>query len=240
MRSRRRRAAATLAAVGLWLLVRRSSRAERTGGVLAAGIGAAAVAVPAVLSLLGLDYVVYKNVIVAVVPLTLAVGAGFVARQAGRLGAAALAALVLLSAALAVTALWEPKYHREDWRRAAEAIGPEAGRRAIVVTPLDGALPLELYLGASRKQRSAWVRVSEIDLIAGARRPLGSIADPRTPRPAAPAAPDPRFRVVERVEAERFTLIRYRSPEPVTLSVETLLARALDSGRAAVLVSRGR
>ena len=226
--------AGTLAAIGVWLLARRAGPPERQGGLVAAGIGAAAVVVPALVSILGLDYVVYKNVIMAVIPLTVAVAAGFAAKTAGRLGTASLTALVALSAAIGLSALWEPKYHREDWRRAAEAIGPARGPRAIVVTPLDGGLPLELYLGMSR-EASGQLRVSEIDLIAGARRPKGSIADPSTPRPTTPAAPDPRFAVVERVEADRFTLIRYRSAAPVSVSVERLRSAALDSGRNAVL-----
>ncbi|MEJ7568869.1 MAG: glycosyltransferase family 39 protein [Gaiellaceae bacterium] len=228
--------AGALAAVGFWLLVRRADPTERGRGFVAAGIGAAAVVFPALLSILGLDYVVYKNVIAAVFPLTLAVAVGLAARRAGRLGFVALTALVTLSAALASATLWEPKYHREDWRRAAEAIGPARGPHAIVVTPLDGALPLELYLGASRqREASGRLRISEIDLVAGARRPLGSIAEPQTPRPSTPTAPDPRFRVVERVEADRFTLIRYRSATPVSVSIELLRAVALDSGRVAVL-----
>jgi mannosyltransferase len=228
--------AAVAAGVGFWLLLRRTDDGDRRRGLLAAGVGAAVVAIPAALALVGLDYIVYKNVIVAVFPLALALSVGFTARRAGALGLGALAVLVALSVAIAVGTLREPKYHREDWRRAAEAIGAAAGPRALVVTPLDGALPLELYLGATRRLGSGGdVVVQEIDLVAGARRPLGSIADPTTPRPPTPAPPDPAFAPVERREADHFTLIRYRSDEPRRVSLAQLRALALDAGRNAVL-----
>ena len=229
-------AAAITAGIGVWLLLRRTARDTRRRGLIAAAIGLTVVAIPAVLALVDLDYIVYKNVIVAVLPLALAVSVGFTAERAGRLGTGAMAVLLGLSAAVAVATLWEPKYHREDWRRAADAIGAAEGPRALVVTPLDGALPLELYLGATRRlDPGSDVLVSEIDLIGGARRPLGSIAGPTTPRPPTPPAPDPAFTAVERQEAEHFTLIRYRSAEPRPVSVARLRALALDDGRSAVL-----
>lgn len=233
--------AATAAGVAVWLLLRRTTPGNRERGLLAGGIGAAVVAVPAVLALLGLDYIVYKNVIVAVLPLTLGGAVGLTAERAGRLGLGAFAVLLTLSTTIAVATLWEPKYHREDWRRAADAIGTTGGRRAVVVTPLDGALPLELYLGASRQTGAdAALLVDEVAVVAGARRPLGSIDEPATPRPPTPAPPSPAFAVAERLETDRFTLIRYRSGRPRSMSLERLRALVLDSGRSAILLQERR
>jgi uncharacterized membrane protein len=234
--------AGVLAAFALWLLVTRADSPERGLGLVAAAICAATVAVPAVLSFVGLDYIVYKNVIAAVVPLTLAVAVGLTATRAGRAGPAALVGLLLLSAVITVATLREPKYHREDWRNAAGAIATVNGTpRAIVVTPVDGGLPLELYLGASRKTGDTGsLKVREIDLVAGARRPLGSISNPTTPRPPTPSAPAPGFALAERVEADKFTLIRYRSGAARPVSVGALRAAALGDSRSVVLLQAAR
>jgi hypothetical protein len=76
--------------------------------------------------------------------------------------------------------------------------------------------------------------------VAGARRPLGSIDEPTTPRPPTPATPSPAFAVTARVEQETFTLIRYRSDEPLPVSRERLQALVLDTGRSAVLLQKRR
>ena len=202
---------------------------------VAVALGAIAVAAPTLLAVVGIDYVVYKNVIVAVLPLALAVAVGL-AVYSRRIGLVAAGALVVLSAAISIGTLWEPKYHREDWRRAADAIGPVAGSRAVVVTPFDGGLPLELYLAATREEddREPLV-VDEIDVVAGARRPLGSLDEPSTPRPPSPPPP-PAFQVVERVEGDRFTLVRYRSRAARAVTLEQLRALALDAAPVSVLL----
>lgn len=229
--------AVALVVVGIaaWGLVRLAPPAERRGGILVGALGAIAVAAPTLLAVVGIDYVVYKNVIVAVLPLALAVAVGL-AVYSRRIGLVAAGALVVLSAAISIGTLWEPKYHREDWRRAADAIGPVAGSRAVVVTPFDGGLPLELYLAATREEddREPLV-VDEIDVVAGARRPLGSLDEPSTPRPPSPPPP-PAFQVVERVEGDRFTLVRYRSRAARAVTLEQLRALALDAAPVSVLL----
>jgi hypothetical protein len=80
------------------------------------------------------------------------------------------------------------------------------------------------------------VTVREIALVAGARRELGSWATPRTPRPPNPPPPARNFELVERVEGEKFTLVRYVAHEPATVAVAQLEPSALDSTEATVLV----
>ena len=68
---------------------RRAARArERRGALVAGSLAAAVVLVPVVLALVGVDFLIARNTIVAVVPAAVCVGAGF---AAGRLGIAAAA-----------------------------------------------------------------------------------------------------------------------------------------------------
>ena len=77
--------------------------------------------------------------------------------------------------------------------------------------------------------------IAEIDLLAGARRTLGAVQEARTPRPPTPAPPAAGFSPVERVEAEKFTLVRYRASAPIEVSLPTLQGAALDDVPAVVL-----
>lgn len=226
-------AAAGVLAVGGLLLLRRAEDAWRRGALIAGALGVAAVLLPLVLSLAGLDYLIYKNVIAAVVPLAVCVAAGFATPAAGRVGTAAATGLCALSVAIVALTAAEPKYGREDWRAAAEALGPALVERAVVVTPVAGQEPLMLYLGAGVLIETT--PIAEIDLVAGARRTLGAVEEARTPRPPTPAPPAAGFSLVERVEAEKFTLVRYRASAPIEVSLATLQGAALDDVPAVVL-----
>src|SRR5262249_8327456 len=82
--------AAALVVVGL---VVRFTRVDSRGAYVAGGLTAVAVIVPIVLALAGADYVIARNMIAAVVPAAICLGAGF---AAGRLGLGAGAALCCL------------------------------------------------------------------------------------------------------------------------------------------------
>src|SRR5438270_655352 len=216
-------------AVGWWAL------AERRGVALAAAVGAAAVALPAALAAVGVDYFDSRNVIEAIVPLTIAIAAGFaVPRSRG--GAAAACALCALSLFVVVATMREPKYHSEDWRAAARALGDD-GRsvRVVVVTPGQaGRKPLMVYLGEStRPVFQLRTRVAEIDLVIAPRQGAS------TPRP----------RDVHRLESlhlagfhltasrsdTHYTVFRLRARTPRSLSVRSI-ALALGRLRPAVLL----
>jgi predicted membrane-bound mannosyltransferase len=230
-------AAAMLAGYGIWLLVRRSDRAEREGALLAAAIGAAGAVLPLALSLVGIDHLNYKNVIGAVVPLTIPVAAGFATPRAGRYGIAAAGCLGALSVAVVVGTAWEPKYHREAWREAAQALGPPLPTRAVVATPYHGRNPLEYYLPRVRLLGRAGAWVSEIDVLALRRRPLGAIATPRLPpATASPTPPRREYRLVERRRTKYFILFRYRAAHSSRVQLGELRGMAVDTTRPAVLV----
>ncbi len=229
--------AGLLVLVAGWLLVYRSSRVEQHAALLVAGIGLVAVLLPLILSVAGVDFLLYKNVIAAVFPLALAAAVGFAASRASRVGPAAAAALCVLSIGIVLATAWEPKYHREDWRSVAAVLSEPAGARAIVVTPYAGKEPLELYLGATAVTEGQ-AALKEIVLVAAAQRPRGSRTTPETPRPPDPPAPAAGFELVQRVEGGKFTLFVYEAAEPVTVAVEQLGASAINPGETgpAVLV----
>jgi 4-amino-4-deoxy-L-arabinose transferase-like glycosyltransferase len=232
--------AALLAGYGIWLLLRRADKAARKRALIAAGVGAAAILLPLVLALIGLDFFNYKNVIASVVPLTVAVAAGFAAPRAGRRGIGAATALAALSLAVVAATAWEPKYHREAWREAARALGPPGGPRAVVATPTHGEGPLEYYLPGARLRGGGLARVNEIDVLALRRRPLGAIATPRLPPATAPPAPPaPGFRLIERRDQEYFRLFRYRSARGVRVQIGDLERMTVDRVEPVILVQRG-
>jgi len=228
--------AVALAAAGGWLAWKRVwAPAERRGVALAAAVGAAAVALPAALAAVGVDYFDSRNVIEAIVPLTIAIAAGFaVPRSRG--GAAAACALCALSLFVVVATMREPKYHSEDWRAAARALGDD-GRsvRVVVVTPGQaGRKPLMVYLGEStRPVFQLRTRVAEIDLVIAPRQGAS------TPRP----------RDVHRLESlhlagfhlavsrsdTHYAVFRLRARTPRSLSVRSV-ALALGGLRPAVLL----
>src|SRR6188472_2328043 len=123
--------AACLVLVGLVLAARLAPR-ERWGAIVAGSLAAAVVLVPIALAVVGRDYVIARNAIVAVVPAAVCLGGGLASR---RLGVAAAVLLSALCTAIALVPAFDETYGRTDWRGAAAAIGPTDAERAIVVTP---------------------------------------------------------------------------------------------------------
>lgn len=199
----------------------------RGGPGPAAWIGGAALAIPVALALVGVDYVITRNLIAALPPLLLAAGAGLASRRAG------LAAAAVLCAIGAATTIWvaaEPTAQRDQWREAAEAVGPARADRALVVTPVDGRKPLEIYLpGAHQARSDEPLEVREVVLLGLAGRRPGAEPDtPDEPFPGAPGAPG--FALAERREESTFTLIRYRAAQPVTVYAPGIATFRLDRG----------
>ncbi|MBA3301808.1 MAG: glycosyltransferase family 39 protein [Thermoleophilaceae bacterium] len=227
-------AAALIAAAAIALLLTRGDQRERRGAKLAAGIIAAAVGIPFVLAIVDIDYLLARNLIAVWLPAALVVATGLAAARAKRAGAV----LVALYAAMSITAVLavavDERYQRDDWREAAEQLGPPAGTRAIVVTPGSGRLPMERYLNGARLFPESGLAVTEVDLIGLAeRRPDES---PEPPRRTAQPVPEPGFREIERIEAPTYTLIRYRSAKPIGFNPGGLAFNRLGDSRAAVLV----
>jgi 4-amino-4-deoxy-L-arabinose transferase-like glycosyltransferase len=207
----------TLFAASVALLVWRGGARERSGAKVALTIAGGAVLLPILLALAGHDYVLFRNLLPALVPLALVAAAGVAAPRAGRLGIAVGSLLVLSLLAFSVYVNFRPALQREDWRTVAARISlaPEAPR--AIVSWEGGGEPLAFYLGPGAREvnGAAWRRrplqVVEVDVVSGRPPPRHSSVLP------------PAFRQIERVTLGRMTLIRYRAQRPVKPSWSQLV-----------------
>jgi mannosyltransferase len=234
--------AVALAAGGLWLLMRRGDPSERRGGLVAGSVGLAALVLPVPLAVIGLDFYIYRYLIVALLPFAVVVGAGFGAARAGRLGTGLAAGLVVLSLGIVVATASEPKFQRETWREAAEALGVPEDDRVVVVTPGGAAGPLpDVYLPHTRVLEGGAAMVVEVDVLALPRREeLGAIGNPELPAFDGPPRPPARgYELVDSRRTEDFLLLRYRAPAPRPLSWDQLVSSAVDQGVAPLVLVEG-
>jgi len=222
-----------LVLAALWLLLTRADPGERRGARVVAILAGVALLGPLVLALGGLDGLITRTVTAAWVPLVVVVAAGFAARGVGRAGLVTLAAVCALSLAVVVSTADDPKFEREDWRGAARAVGPVSDR-AIVISPENGSLPFRYYRPADRELAGTGPRVQEIVLIGFGpeHRTIGQRPEP--PRPAKVEPPAPGFEQVQRVNADTYTLIRFRAQEPISVG-PSLAEKGLEAN-AAVLI----
>ena len=212
-----------LALYGAWLLFRVVDPEARRRPLALAALGAVAVAIPALLAIVGIDYLITRNVVAAWVPLLVALAGGFSVSRLGRLAAAWLCAI---GVALTIAINFDSEYQRDDWRGVAESLPAPTGTRALVVSPVNGLVPFEIYLPGSRPLPStAETTVSEIAAVGLARGDSGRRADP--PRPPT-RVPPPGFRPVRRVEAETYTFVLYRADQPQHLRADSLYGVALN------------
>src|SRR4051812_43558655 len=138
-------AAVVAAGVALAGLVAAAVRLrDRLGVRLAGGLAIAGIAIPFLLALVGVDYFETRNLLPVWLPFMVAVAAGLLA-GARRWGVAAVGVLAVLGAIAAISIDVTPNWRRDDWRGAARTLGQSSELRAVVVTPGNGQVPLELY-----------------------------------------------------------------------------------------------
>jgi mannosyltransferase len=227
-------AAGLLALYAVYLLCSRASATERRSAGPLAAITAAAIAVPIVLALAGADYLITRNLIVALIPLLLVLATGYGAQRAGRAGIAAAAALAVIGIAMCVGIASDERRQRDNWRGVAERLGPAPYPRMLVVSPVNGRIPLEVYLpDAHKAPKQGGVPVREIDVIGFTPRGPGDATDPPRP-PSRPALPG--FGPPVRTETETYTLDRYYAAEPLAFPDEPLYGMALGGAQAELVV----
>jgi hypothetical protein len=201
---------------------------ERTVLRLGGGVGAAALAVALMLALAGGDYYLSRYLLAAWLPLAFVPAVGMGAKRSGRLGLGLAAALCALFVFVVVSVDSRPALQRDDWRGIARTLGPPAaGARAIVVSPINGSIPLGLYLPGLSKLTAAGAPVAEIDAVAVAQRKAGETRH-APPIPAVP--PPPGFREVARHSGPTFTVVRYRADAPMPIVPANLGSFALEPG----------
>ncbi|HEV7563233.1 MAG TPA: glycosyltransferase family 39 protein [Solirubrobacterales bacterium] len=218
-----------LALAALALLLWRGDRDERRGAGIAALVGGGAAAIPLLLALLGADYFDGRNLLPAMMPLLIVLGAGFGVRRAGRVGLALAAAFCLCSLAFTIEIDRLPRLQREDLRNAAAEVGSLSPGMAVVTSRYAGSQPLRYYLEAQIATK-ALPPLREIDLVGSA-----AAADRNARRLLPPAF----HRVESKPVSYEFTLTRFRSRSPVRVPLRVLQRGALVAGRgsASVLIS---
>lgn len=216
--------------VAMGLLVLRGSEFEQRAVQPAAIVGGAAVLVPMVLALGGLDYVLARNLIVAWVPLALVVAGGLAARRAGAVGPAVALVTVVLGVGVVGSTATTPKFGAEDWRGAARALGPPPlGGRAIVLWPDAGVDPFLLYRPQARRLPDEGASVSEVVFVTlGSGRLDSASQDSLSP-------PSPPFTLEAHEHGEHFTIARFRARRPTLVAIRDLID---DARRGSVLDER--
>ena len=108
-------AAAALLVAGVVLLVTRSPAELRRRALVPGGLAVVSIAVPVALAFAGVDYLIVRNLILAVVPAAVCVATGF---AANRLGLATAGALCVLSLAIGLAASIDEsvRAYRLAWR----------------------------------------------------------------------------------------------------------------------------
>lgn len=201
---------------------------ERRPVVVAAVVGSLTLALPLVLGVLGRDYFLTRNVLVAWVPLALALAVVLASERARPVGAAVAGVLAAASVAVVAATATRDDLARDDWRAVADTLAAPGATIVVLAPPYERA-PLEYYRPGARPLGSGSVRVREIVLIG---YPLeDAIYPPRW------LEPPPGFRVAESRLFDRIRLIRYLGPRPVPVRATDLGRPA--AGAAAVLVDRG-
>jgi hypothetical protein len=207
-------------AYGAWMI----SRRDRTRAVFVLSVGACGIGLPIVLSLVGVDFFLARNVVFAWPFLAVAVAAGLASTRVGRVAAAA---VIVLNVAVVAATAGQPKYGSEDWRAAAAAVGTPSEPRAYVVSPLAGEKAFRYYRPAAAQTLAAALRVREVDVVAlpPEQHPIGRDALP--PRPDQPRQLRG-FRLASSVHADTFTLLRYVASGPRFRSLASLRQLALE------------
>jgi 4-amino-4-deoxy-L-arabinose transferase-like glycosyltransferase len=222
--------ALALAAV---VVLRARGADRRTAGVCAA-LASVAVGIPLLLTLIGEDFVASRNVIAALIPVLVVAGIGVAAARAGLVAGLALCAVwLVVVGGVAV----DPSYQRKDWRGAAGALGPVVEDRVLVFSPgFANPGPFRAYFRRGEVMRSpmATREVAVVALAAVGRFSTGTPAPPRDPTPS----PPPGFRLVERREAETYTLVRFRARRPLVVTPEAADRLAFKAEVHAVVTQR--
>ncbi len=193
---------------GLW---RALTPREERGALIALTVAACGVGIPIVLAVGGADYLAPRNLVAAMVPVSVLLAVVIAAQRTGRVGMALAGVLAAGFVALTIDVALSPRLQRGDWRGVAKALRTSTAGRAIVTVEL-GAAPLEYYLPPLHNlPRGTSVRVSEVDETGYA--PLRSSAG--TP-------PAPGFHLSERRDIHGLWVYRFTSSEPVTIAEERL------------------
>lgn len=208
-----------LLAVAAWPLIRGASSRLSRGAAATAAVAALVIIVPIVVALgvgTSADYVVTRNVILALVPLATLAAIGF---AASRLGLAAAVAFCALSVGIVTVVAADSRFQRPDARGVAAALGSPDLARVVVVTP-NVPKPLEVYLSGDAEMPPNGSAVREV---AVAMLPYRDATRPPTGAQVTPPAGG--FQLVERRATDTYTLLTFRASQPTRVTPEQLYSQ---------------
>ena len=193
---------------GLWQVL---DARESRGAALALGLTACGVLIPLLLIAFGADYLAPRNLIGAMVPLTVLLAIVIGARRTRWVGMliGALASLAFLAVVIDVDL--RARLQRGDWSGVARLLGQPSPGRAIVAVHL-GTAPLEYYLpGLHGLPAGEPASLREIDEVGYA--PLSADAS---------APPAPGFTLLARHDVSGLFVYRFVSSSPRAVSASAL------------------
>ncbi len=207
------------AALWLYRASRRPAQVERReldGTLAMLALWGPAVLLPILLALAGLDYLTPRNLIAAMVPLTVMFAIMLGSRSTGLPGLACALAAVAAMLLVTLDVTVNHRLQRGDWRGLAAGLKANRDSRAITAVHL-GTTPLQYYLGPLRVlPAGSAVRVSEID----------SAGYPPLSRDAQ-SPPAPGFALVGTVQAHGLLAYRFRARTPRVVSEADLAAHSI-------------
>jgi uncharacterized membrane protein len=213
-------------AFGLW---RGLDRRERRGAWVALVLACCGVLIPIVLALAGVDYLAPRNLVAAMVPVTVLLAIVIAAKRTGLLGLLLAGALALAMLAITLDAQRAPRLQRGDWAGLASVLRNAARERAITTVHL-GTAPLRYYLPSLRSASSQTETVTVREIDETGYPPL---------RPTA-GKPPAGFRLVQRRDVKGLLVYRFVSHAPVTISAQALRNDAIAAMRTEVLIPAKR
>jgi mannosyltransferase len=221
--------------VGLFLWTERS---ERDGALFALMFGAVAVGAPFLLGVVGDlffggrgDYFMYRNLIVATVPLSIPAAAVAGTARAGRAGLVGCVVACLLLVGVSTEISRRRDLQKPDIRAVATALGSPSTSCAVLADVYT-SLVLRLYLPHVRDMTQRDVYLREIDVI----EESDSINAPR-----ADLSPLPGFRPVQRRHVvQAFTIVRLQSVRPRLVTRASLAREFPHEGGVAILLDAAR
>jgi mannosyltransferase len=222
------RVAAVAVAVAAALLVLGGTSWERRRASLAALVGGTSVALPLLVALAGADYLLARNVLGALFPLTIAVAIGFGASRPRGVGIAGAVVVCALGAASFAASVTDDKLQRLGWRAAADLLGPPRHPRIIASTGGFRSEALRPYMASlTEVARGEVARIKEIDYLAirtssGRSTCWWGAVCKTPPKPAVHPRAVRRFKLVDRRVLGRFEVERFVSDSRVSVQTDEL------------------
>ena len=206
---------ALLVIVALGLLARDPER--RRAAVVPCGLLLALIGLPLLVAVVGTNYLVIRNVIVAIPLGLMLVAAGCVSAPRVAVGVAIAGAICAIGLAIVIAVPLTPHLQRADWRGTIRALSEPPGPRVWVFLDRFDSTPIsEVYLPDGRPLGPTPVAVRELDVI----------GRPGFPGTSAPSAL-PGFSLVSRRVSHGLSASRFRATAPVTVSMSAF--RGLDA-----------